>query len=716
MSVSLRSSRGRKAVCAHLAFIGLLAPLPELAGAAQPDAAQLSSIEVNAPALRDAQSEGSDSYRATAATVGGKEAVPIVEIPHSVSIVTRRRMDDQNMYTIDEALREVTGVTVTPWDGATFQIRSRGYSMESSYDGIPSWNGLNATQQFDLAMFDRIEVLRGPAGIFQGSGQPGGTVNFVRKRGLREFGGSASASAGSWSNYHADAEVGGPLNKEGTLRSRVVVAGQDRDYFYSRAHGRKGMVYGTLDYDLTPSTQLSLYGGYQDDRTNPYMGQPAYTSGRFLDAPRGYNPLAPWSVYDTTTSQVAAEVDHRFTSGWAWRTRLSHGEQQWNIRDGYPLNGVNPVTGRVAGYRTRGWDSNSTRDALDTYVSGPVDALGRRHELTVGFNWERYENRTQYAPSADVANVPSANPGFVAEPTIPPFERGTQDVTRQSGLYGQARISLADPLTLVLGARVSNFATQTRNVAPSAVTDWREGAKENGQVSPYAALVAHVARNTTVYASFSDIFMPQTARDVNGRVLEPRVGKQMEVGVKHSMNDGKLTASASAFRTRDVNRSLPDALNPGFFVQAGQVEVKGWEVEFAGRPFANLDMTLGYTNLLSSYTAHQTLAGTPFTLFEPRHSLKLYGHYRFGQSRWSAGGGVRVSSGGVGGGVAGLREQGGYTVASAQVGYALDARTRISLTINNLFDRHYYERVGGMNTYNTWGEPRSVTVAVRTRF
>jgi len=681
--------------------------------------ARLAPITVTAPDTafdrREVTSEGTDSYRATSATVGGKDATPILEIPQSVSVITRRRIEDQNLITADDALREVTGVTVTPWDGASFQIRSRGYFLESTYDGIPSFGGLNALQQYDLAIYDRLEVLRGPAGVFQGSGQPGGTVNFVRKRGLGTVGGSAAASVGSWANYHGELDVGGPLNKEGTLRSRLVVAGQDRDYFYDHAHGRRGTVYGTIDYDLSPNTELSLYTAFQDDRTSPFSGLPAYADGRMLDVARSTNPYPGWTFYDTTISTFAAELEHRFGNAWKLNTRLSRVGYDNGLRDAFPAAGVNRATGLV-NYTRRGWEYESTRDALDVYASGPFALLGRQHALTVGFNYERYGGDTLYGANTTVNGVSFLNPDAVGKPPMPPYVRGYQDETEQSGIYSQVRLSLTDPLTAVLGARLSNFAQRSRNKAPAVPTPWADGAKENGEITPSAGLVYKLADTMTAYASYADIFMPQTARTVQGDTLDPRVGEQVELGVKGSFNEGKLMATAAVFRTRDVNRSFNDPANPGFFIAAGEVEVKGWELELAGSPMTNLELTLGYTNMNTRYGAHPTLSNAQFSLFEPRHALKLYGNYRFGDGRWFAGGGVQLSSATIGTGVKGVREQGGYAVASAQLGYRLDSKTTVALAVNNLFDRRYYARVGGLNTYNTYGDPRSVSLSVRTRF
>lgn len=674
---------------------------------------------VRVKAKREGTTEGSGSYTSPLVTWGGKAPVRILDVPNSVSVITRQRIEDQNLVTVESALREVTGITVTPWDGATSQIRSRGYNLEASYDGIPAYGALSAFQQFDLAVYDRVEVLRGPGGIFQGSSQPGGVANFVRKRGRDVFGGAVALSAGSWSNYRGEIDVGGPLNAAGTLRSRAVISSQGREYFYRKADSSKQLFYGTLDLDLTPYTTVSLSATQQSDDVMPYMGQPASTDQRFLDVPRSFYAYPSWVIQRWDKQSFAFDLEHAFQNDWTLKARASRQRLDWFYKDSYPTSGVAPGPGTVASYARRQSDNDEVRQGVDVFASGPFPLLGREHHATVGANVEEYESTSRYGQGTPVRNVPVATPDVVENLPIAPTS-GYNSITRQSGLYAQLRLSLSDRLTGVAGGRWSNFHVKSRSVAPQPLSAWSAGADADGEFTPYAGLVFHFTNDLTAYASYADTFIPQTQRKVSGEAIDPRVGKQMEIGTKASLRGGALNVAASAFRTRDVNRSYPDTANPGFFLQAGEVEVKGWEVEASGSPLPNLDLTAGYTRLMTRYVRHQSLQeGSPFALFEPDHTVKLFANYRIesGLLRGvSFGGGAHASSGILGSGVAGVREQKGYAVASLQAGYRFTEKLRMTVAVNNLFDRRYYERVGALNTYNTPGEPRNVMVTLRSRF
>ncbi len=114
-----------------------------------------------------------------------------------------------------------------------------------------------------MAIYDRLEILRGAEGLFSAAGEPGGTINLARKRPTDELRSAVSLAYGSWNNRRLEADIGGPLGFDGKLRGRLVGVWQDREYFYKPADEEKRVLYGILEYDLTPSTTLSAGVSYQ---------------------------------------------------------------------------------------------------------------------------------------------------------------------------------------------------------------------------------------------------------------------------------------------------------------------------------------------------------------------------------------------------------------------------------------------------------------------
>ncbi len=662
---------------------------------------------------------GAGAYIAGDVSVG-KLPASQREIPQSVSVITRQRIEDQNLVTVADALNQAVGVTVISNDTTQSQYRSRGYSPGVMNDGVPAYNALSGYQQFDLAIFDRVEVLRGPAGVFQGSGEPGGVVNLVRKRAQRAFDASVQLSAGSWDNYGAQADVTGPLNADGSVRARAVVSAVDRDYFYERTHTRKLLGYGTLDWDIAPATTLSLAATIQDDETDvPYMGLPAWTDGGLIDAPRSTNPYPDWNRYEWDTRDYLAELNHRFDSGWNAVVRLSRRDQDFYFRDGFPSTGVDPDTGTL-NYSRRVRDFNYERDAVDLFLSGPFRLFGREHQALIGYNYDSLLSVFDGINAPGVTDVP-----FGRHDLVPDFDLahtlGSETETRQSGFYGQLRLRVAEPLIVVAGARVSDFRVRSRNVPPATPTAWTTNAnKTDGEVTPYAAAVFEVNERISLYASYSDIFVPQSQDRSGGGTLDPRVGRQYEIGSKGEFFDGRLTASIALFDLRDENRAFQDPDNPGFFLNAGEVESKGWEAEVAGSPAPGWDIQAGYTRLETEYLRDRNNEGLPFSTWEPRHTFKLWSVRRFGNGLLeglSVGLGVNaVSSSTAGTGTSAVRRQGGYAITNALLSYRIDEHFTLALNLNNLFDRTYYTRLGGLNTYNTYGEPFNFALTLRARY
>jgi len=191
-------------------------------------------------------------------------------------------------------------------------------------------------------------------------------------------------------------------------------------------------------------------------------------------------------------------------------------------------------------------------DTADIYASGPLSVLGRKHELVLGVNGAEY--RDEAIGSGSTAAVPVNIYRF--DPTgLGLVGNGTptrsQTKTTNLGLYGVARWNVTDTLKLITGVRSSNYKAEnvlTGRVAP----------KESGEVTPYAGLVLDLNAQYSAYASYSDIFNPQSIRSIDGSVLDPVVGANYELGIKGELMDKRLNVSAAVFRLEQSNLSVRD--------------------------------------------------------------------------------------------------------------------------------------------------------------
>ncbi|RAU20319.1 TonB-dependent siderophore receptor [Paramagnetospirillum kuznetsovii] len=653
-------------------------------------------------------------YAPSTATVGGKTPTSIREIPNSVSVITREQMDDQNMTDLSHAMNWATGIDTRPNDGTQSQYYSRGYAMNVLYDGVPAYSSLSGYQQLDLAMYERIEVMRGPSGVFQGSGDFGGSVNMVRKHAKDKFSAEATTSVGSWNNLRGMVDVTGPLIESKTLRGRLVFADNDRDYFYDHAHTKKWMLYGILDYEPNPDWTFSYSATLQEDRSTPFYGLPVYSNLSPIAFNRSANPMAEWSNMAWQTHEEQVQGEHKLGNNWNAKVTGSWREQTLGWKDGYPgsVNAANDT----ATYTIRDRFYRYERLAGDAFITGPFTLFGREHTALFGANIESFDSNGTYETAKTVAGVNIFNlPSTVtSEPSLQ-HTRGSMTHTVQYGEYGKLSFRVLDPLLLIVGGRVSTFDSKSRSMTSSAwANTWSQGAKAVNEFTPYGGAVLDVTKQTSIYASYADIFAPQTSLTADGSVLPPRTGWQTEMGVKNEYMDGALRSTVAVFLMRDVNRAVSDPNNTGYSIAAGEVESRGWEAELAGSPIPELKMTAGYTYLTTQYVNDPNNQGSTFSTWEPRHSLKAWGVYTFPEGAaldgFSVGSGIIAKSHTWG--TSHNLNQKAYTVVDGQIGYKFSDNLSSTLTVNNIFDTIYWSKILS-TTNNFYGEPRSVTFSIR---
>jgi outer-membrane receptor for ferric coprogen and ferric-rhodotorulic acid len=642
----------------------------------------------------------------------GKLALSPREMPSSISVITRQRMDDQNMATVYDVLNRTTGITAVPYGVGTSYFQSRGYQPDVQFDGIPANNGLQYQSQFDLAMYDRLEIFRGPAGILQGQGSPGGTVNLVRKRPLDEASWGGSVSAGSWNTLQATVDGSTPLNSDGTIRGRAVVSAQDHDYFYDKANSRHQFFYGVVEFDLSPSTTLTLSSAYQHEHNGPLdWGQSVYAippHGQVLDAPRSQFYGTTWSYDKPNLNDYYAELDHDFGNDWHGKVNVDRRTTTDASKYGY-IDGLVMPNNQAEYWLQRQYTDGTWRGG-DIDVSGPYQLFGRTQELIVGFNYAKktadsWNGGYDVPGGADVMDL-----GGIARPEIPFTSRSLTETT-QYGLYAATRIHPAEHWSVLLGSQLTNYRSKSRTGTPTPMGPWADAPDVDHKASPYLGVVYDINAWLSAYASYTTVFVPQDNLTFSGAALKPRTGKQYETGLKGEFLDGRLTASFAAFRLRDQNRAYDDPDHPTYFIAAGKAESQGWEAEVSGRLAPGWDLQAGYTYLLTRYLKDASSEGQVFDSEEPKKTFKLWSVYRFEGDTphgFRVGGGARVLSSTTRGTIT----QSGYAVFDGQVGYQFDRDWLLTLTVNNVFDRKYFARVPA-SYFGIYGDPRNTMLTLR---
>lgn len=666
----------------------------------------------------DATNETQD-YQVQTTRSGTKMLLTPRDVPQSLSVVTRQRLLDQNLQSVGEALDNATGISTEIIDSERSAYFARGFQINSyTYDDIPTstgdaWNYGDATE--DSAIYDRIEIVRGATGLMTGAGSPGASVNMVRKHAdSKELTGSLTTSYGSWNNQRYVGDFSTPLNQAGTVRARVIAGYQDQDSALDRYHRSKKFLYGVLDADVTDNTTLSLGYDYQQTNTgNPtWGGLPTwYSNGSRTHFNRSTNPSADWARYSIDSRKVFANLSHDFDNGWSLRVNATHAEQTFNDKLLYVMSFPDIETGEgLEGFGSKDRGKRKL-DSVDTYVSGPFELAGRQHELIAGATYSRQHNATFSADGAlDSEQMGSFNDwnGSVQEPEWGDWYQNADDVVRQKSAWAAARLSLADPLSLILGARYTQWST-----------DGSSGNVGKNNMTPYAGLVYDIDETWSAYASYTSIFQPQTWRDRDGRYLSPVTGKNYETGLKSDWYDGRLTATFALFRIEQENAAQADGDNfvngsseQAYYATKGAVS-KGAEFELNGAVTDNLQMTFGATRYVA------TDSDGRFNSNMPQTSFKLFTRYQLPALReLTVGGGVnwqnRTFQDVTGpDGEATRVYQSSYPLASLFARYQVNKQIAIQANVNNLFDRSYYS---WLSDYAVYGAERNYSVSASYAF
>lgn len=697
--------------------LGLLLALSPLA-AAVADARKDGETELPDMVI---SGESTSATQPPGVTTLGKVPLKPRELPQSASVIDHERLEQQNLFSLDEAMQQATGVTVQPFQLLTTAYYVRGFKVDSfELDGVPALLGNTASSPQDMAIYERVEILRGSNGLLHGTGNPAATVNLVRKRPQREFAASTTLSAGRWDRYRAEVDVGGPLSASGNVRGRAVAAYEDRDYFYDVADQGTRLLYGVTEFDLSPDTLLTVGAQYQhiDSITN-MAGVPMAKDGSNLGLSRDTYLDVDWDRFKWDTYRAFGSLEQQLGGGWKGKVSAEYQEADSRLRYAGSFGAIDPQTGDGGQLMGAAYKFKSIQRSIDANLNGPVRLFGLTHELLGGVTYAQGETRQDTARFLNLPNTPVNvyrwDPHGVPRPQIGQYTSPGTTTTTQKGLYALGRIKLAEPLTLVVGGRESWWDQDT------PATRFKPGR----QFTPYGGLIWDFARDWSWYVSYAEVYQPQADRQTwNSEPLSPVEGKTYETGIKGELADGRLNLSLAAFRIDLENNPQEDPDHPGppnnpFYISGGKVRSQGFELEGTGYLTPYWSLSAGYTYTSTEYLKDsQNDSGTRYSTFTPRHLLRLWSNYDlpWQDRRWSVGGGLQAQSDysvdyrGV------SMRQGGYALVNMRLGYKIDEHWTAAVNVNNLFDRTYYQSLSNPNWNNRYGEPRSFNVSLRGAF
>ncbi|WP_223810087.1 TonB-dependent siderophore receptor, partial [Pseudomonas savastanoi] len=553
---------------------------------------------------------------------------------------------------------------------------------------------------------------------------PGGAVNLVRKRPTADNKFSITTRAGSWDQYRVDLDGSGKLNDSGTLRGRMVAAYDDSGSYLDGRDSRTPLLYGIVEADLSDDTTLTMSLRRQEQVINGYSiyGLPRYSNGQSLGLSRSTNLAQKWNRLESDMTEVFTEVAHRFNEDWTSRTSLTYSQGGFDQNIAYARGAVNPTT--LAGSNFQGTlfrKDEVDSVGLNSQLEGNFNAFGLDHQVTLGADWSKQDANTHQATVTrrTAVNVFDVDQSAFAKPVRPAWTTDIDTTEERAGLYANTRIHLSEPLSVVLGSRLSWYDYKY-DVKTGAANSYES--KQTQEFTPFAGLIYDINDNWSWYASYADIFTPQANYvTAGGSPLDPAIGSNYETGFKGELFDKRMNLSMALFYIKqkdvaalDVNttQTCPTSSDGSCYLQDGISRSKGVDVEASGEVLPGLQVFGGYTfNMLRNN-------GDADVAYEtPKHMLRLNTSYNLpgAWNRLTLGTGVSADSGYE---VPSNKQLGvsGKAIWDARASWKLDENWKVSLNAENLFDRKYYSTSIATDRSNVYGEPRSYVLTLRGDF
>lgn len=646
-----------------------------------------------------------------------KMDVPWIELPLSMSTISRVQLEEQSALSFQDAIRYTAGVSsgIYGFDSRGDWATVRGDENWGQYlNGLKMLFGYYNNVRPDVFALDRIEVMRGPSSVLFGQSGFGGALNLVSKRPMSQHHREIQVQLGSYSRKQVALDVTGPIDKNGKWLYRMVGLGRYSNTQVYYVPDNRLLFAPSLTWRPRSGTFVTVLLNFQQDKTGSSLGFFPW-QGTLLPNPGGQIPtnafISEPGFDEYRTEQLAAGYlfQHEFNRNWTLRQNLNYIDSRASYQSLW--SSFNPAPHFNPDNRTIDRDiyvnkPRARSPVVDTQLETHFRTGGIRHNVLTGVDYQKAtitsKSGSDVAPAIDVF---APQYGNYTVPTLSDLPEQRQD---QIGVYAQDHIQFAERLSVMLGLRRDRATSQTAGDPESRNVDTA--------VTGRAGAVYTTKLGIAPYFNYSQSFLPMAGTNIFNQPYEPIRARQFETGVKYQPGNGNHTLSAAIFDIREKNRLTPDSQNPLNSVQVGEAHIRGVELEGRTKPFWDLNLMLNYTFLdarVSESNGPDLGMRIPVV---PKHAGSLWAVKSFRLENvagsFSAGGGIRYN--GVSfDGYDTLRVP-AYTVYDLMAAYDRSA-WRLSINVANLTDKVYVASCLSRGDC-FYGIRRAVTATVRYRF
>jgi len=600
-------------------------------------------LNVKANTLQEVTVTAKQSYLAKNSSSITRNNVAVKDLPQSVQAVTRAVINEQQLYRLDDVLKNVAGVNLSSSYGS---FNFRGFTTNASsfltngIKGAANPEGVSAS----LANIERVEVLRGPSSILYGENAPAGNINFVTKQPKKLTTVNASLSGGTFNLFRSQFDLTGSLNKNKSLYYVAGFGYESGGKFTRNFDNNSLSLFGSLRWDINAKTFWQFNGLYNRDRNSSNYSPdiPLKPTDLFF-APVNFTSLASDAAYKGNSFQLQSILQHKLNSNWNLNLLLAYSRTSAD-RKGYSHNSfINETTNNV-----RRNKSISTmvvpEKAINAYVNGSFKIGKVKNNITTGidfnFNNGEYPKGFQIY-RADSINV--LNPNY--SPVIPPagsfgtyYSSYEKFTTNTFGAYLQDYVTISSKVKLLFGLRYNVYHNYYKadSVSYNNFETYEEKPLDTKVFIPRVGIVYQPNEAISFYGDFNNGFVPQYSNNrESGGPFKPEITNQFEVGTKIDVVKNKLNATVAFYHINKNNVLTPDLNDPNgiLLTTIGQVRSKGAELTLTGNIVKGLNTIVNYayneTKITKSNDPDEI--GQLFSN-SPRHIASIWTTYQFGSS------------------------------------------------------------------------------------
>ena len=671
------------------------------------------------------------------ATAGTKTDTPIMETPLNVQVISKQVLKDQQVIRLDQALKNVSGVTTNTTSNFGSNLQSiliRGFASQTFFrNGFRLQQG--ATNR-EMANVESIEVLKGSAAGLYGLVDPGGMVNVITKQPLATPYYGFTQQFGSYDLYRSTLDATGSVTKDKNLLYRVNMSYENSGSFRDFVTKEDVFFAPVLKWAISPRTQATLeleYDHQQGGLDSIFL--PLF-NGKPIDMPRSRN-YGEYSPITTETIFGSFNWSHQFNDDWSIKQRFSVNQQSVSQPHYvFPNNVANGQVDRLLATASAQYNTYSTN--LD--LIGHFDTFGLNHTLLIGGDYYRL-NTKSITDNGNISQINLFNPVHPGTPFQQPSGYGisaSDNQQDQFGFYIQDQIKLPHNVQLMGGIRYQYLHQNNQDLV-----DKSSSGRSDDAVTPRVGFLWQPKNWLMLYANYMESFGPNDlfASIYPGTLPPPTSAQQYEGGIKTEFFGGRLRATLAYYdltktnvATRDPNPTHICAGSP-CSVTVGEVPSRGPELDITGEILPGWNIIATYTNMDARVTKSNDDASSPTAVGDrffntPRNTGSVWSTYEFLDGDFKGlkfGGGVKLQDGQIGWYDKPAAHLPGYATVDLLAAYSLDVgKTKITtqFNVNNLLDKHYYSGLttnwvgltGYTAAYADFGQPRTFMGSINIQY